>query len=219
MSWRSLTRATLVAVVLATSGCASSISHWIVATRNHQGDVAIDHRNLADASVAYQLALKIDPQDEHARAGLVTVQVRIADADFAASKFDDAVKALQIANAYAPGDDRIDALRARIDQAQIKRDIVVSNYPAYADTGASIRRQIVALSKDSETIANTLTRFNYTFDSNDLSDAIRGSYQLSDELKRITGRLIQYRDLVDSGVPARADAAAVVPPSSLLPLP
>ena len=59
---------------LSTTGCATSIAQWIVRTRDHQGDVALAHRNYADASNAYQLALKIDPHDEHARDGLVGVQ-------------------------------------------------------------------------------------------------------------------------------------------------
>ncbi len=67
-------------VLLSTTGCASGISSWIVKTRNHQGDVALLHGNSADASIAFQLALRVDPENSHARTGLVGVQARIAPA-------------------------------------------------------------------------------------------------------------------------------------------
>ena len=128
------------ALPLATTGCASSIASWIVKERNHQGDVALVHGNYPDASVAYQLALKIDPANKHARDGLITVQIRLAQTFFAASKFDDAIDALAVASRYSPSDERVQSLRGEIEQAEIKRDIVVSNYPSYKVTGASIRR-------------------------------------------------------------------------------
>ena len=62
-----------------TSGCAGTLTRYIVDTRNHQGDLAYEARNLADAAVAYRLALRLAPQDEHARAGLAAVQLRLAD--------------------------------------------------------------------------------------------------------------------------------------------
>jgi tetratricopeptide (TPR) repeat protein len=105
--------AVLASLLLATTGCAAQISSWIVQTRNHQGDVALDHQNSADASIAYQLALRVQPTNAHARAGLVAVQARIAQTLFTASRFDDAVKALDVANRYAPSDPRIEALRTR----------------------------------------------------------------------------------------------------------
>jgi len=210
--------AVLVALVLATTGCAGSISRWIVQTRNHQGDVALEHQNAADASVAYQLALRIDPTNAHARAGLVDVQAHIAQQLFTASRFDDAVKALDLANRYSPGDPRIDGLRTQIEQAEIKRDIVVSNYPAYRETGAGLRRSFNQLRTQSQAVALALQRFDYTYDSNVLTQAIRASYELDAQVTRLTERLIQYRQLVDSGVPD-VDASAVNPPASLLPLP
>jgi tetratricopeptide (TPR) repeat protein len=206
-------------LLLAESGCAATVTRWIVDTRNHQGDVALQHQNDADASVAYQLALRVDPANAHAKTGLVAVQRRIASKLFQSSKFDEAVAALQIAARYAPGDDRIAALQSQIEQAEIKRDIVVSNYPAYHETGASIRRQVDGIAQSSKQLALTLRRFDYTFDSNELSDAIRQTYELTDEAQRIGRRLVRYRQLVDSGVPENADTTAVEPPASLLPLP
>lgn len=208
----------LASALLATTGCASNIASWIVQTRNHQGDLALKHGNSADASIAYQLALRVDPTNAHARTGLVGVQVRIAQQVFAASRFDDAVKALAVADRYAPRDARIEALRAQIEQAEIKRDIVVSNYPSYRETGASLRRSFTQLRTQAEEIAAALHRFDYTYDSNELSQAIRQSYELDSQVTRLTDRLIQYRQLVDSGVPESADTA-IAPPASLLPLP
>jgi tetratricopeptide (TPR) repeat protein len=205
---------------LGTVGCASTVERWIVDTRNHQGDLALEHGNDADASVAYQLALRVDPTNAHAKAGLVSVQRRLAFVLFSTSKFEEAVAALQIAARYAPGDERIGALQNQIEQAEIKRDIVVSNYPAYRETGSSIRRQVDGLGPASKRISTTLRRFDYTYDSNELTDALRQTYELADEVRRITGRLLRYRQLVDSGVPENAPASAnVEPPGSLLPLP
>jgi len=209
----------LVALALSTTGCASSIQHWIVQTRNHQGDVALEHENDADASVAFQLALRVDPSNQHARAGLVAVQARIAGRLFAASKFDDARAALAVANVYAPGDERIAGLRAEIEGAEIKRDIVVSNYPAYKETGAALERNLAILRLQTGEIATSLKRFDYTYDSSDLTVAIRQSYDLSDQVTRVINRMIAYRQLVDSGVPESAESAALAPPASLLPVP
>jgi tetratricopeptide (TPR) repeat protein len=215
---RRLALALLASTLIATTGCASGISSWIVQTRNHQGDVALDHGNSGDASIAYQLALRVDPKNSHARAGLVGVQARIAQVLYTASRFDDAVKALDVANRYAPGDARIEALRAQIEQAEVKRDIVVSNYPSYRVTGANLRRSFVLLRTQSQDIAATLHRFDYTYDSSELTQAIQQSYELNSQVTRLTDRLIQYRQLVDSGVPENGDTA-ITPPASLLPLP
>jgi tetratricopeptide (TPR) repeat protein len=213
-----LALAVLTSTLLLSTGCASGISAWIVQTRNHQGDVALGHGNSADASIAYQLALRVDPSNAHARAGLVGVQARIAQTLFTASRFDDAVKALDVANRYAPGDARIEALRSQVEQAEVKRDIVVSNYPAYRETGAGLRRSFVQLRAQAQDVATTLRRFDYTYDSSELTAAIQQSYELGAQVTRLTDRLIQYRQLVDSGVPENADTA-ITPPAALLPLP
>ena len=208
----------VLAMPLATTGCASSIAGWIVKERNHQGDVALVHGNYPDASVAYQLALKIDPANKHARDGLITVQIRLAQTFFAASKFDDAIDALAVASRYSPSDERVQSLRGEIEQAEIKRDIVVSNYPSYKVTGASIRRGYTQLKTLNKDILDSLHRFDYTYDTADLSAAIRQSYALNEEVVRQTARLQQYRQLVESGVPEHA-TETLAPPASLLPLP
>jgi len=207
------------AVPLGTSGCATSVAQWIVKERNHQGDVALAHRNFPDASVAYQLALKVDPTNAHARDGLIVVQLRLAQTFFAASKFDEAIDALAVASHYAPSDDRVQSLRGEIEQAEIKRDIVVSNYPSYKVTAQSLKRAYNQLKQQNNEILISLRRFDYTYDTADLAAAIRQSYALNDELARLTNRLQQYRQLVESGVPATPGSESAVPPASLLPLP
>lgn len=211
--------ALLSLVLLSTSGCASGIAQWIVRTRNHQGDIALVHKNYADASTAYQLALKIDPTDAHARDGLVNVQIRLAQGAFAASKFDSAIDALAVAAKYSAADERVQGLRGEIEQAEIKRDIVVSNYPSYKVTGAAIARGYANLRTPLAQLVASLKRFDYTYDTADLQTAIRQSYALNDDVARLTNRLAQYRQLVESGVPEHAAEQNLAPPASLLPLP
>ena len=206
------------ALPLGATGCAPAIASWIVKERNQQGDVSLRRGNYPDASVAYQLALKLDPVNEHARTGLTTVQIRLARTFFAASKFDEAIEALGVAARYTPGDDRVTTLHNEIVQAQIKRDIVVSNYPSYKVTGASLRRAYTQLKTQNQAILAALKRFDYTYDTADLSAAIRQSYALNEEVARLTNRLQQYRQLVESGVPEHG-GENLAPPASLLPLP
>jgi tetratricopeptide (TPR) repeat protein len=203
---------------LTASGCGSTVADWIVRTRNHQGDIALEHKNYSDASVAYQLALEIEPENAHARTGLVNVQIRLADALFAASKFETAIDALAVASKYSPHDDRVAGLREVIEQAEIKRDIVVSNYPLYKVTGRTLQRAYTQLAEQNEQILTALRRFDYTYDTADLDNAIRQSYVLNEEVTRLTNRLAQYRQLVESGIPEHG-AENLAPPASLLPLP
>src|SRR6202171_329880 len=140
-------RALALGVVLAfaASGCATDISDAIVTTRNHQGDLALANGNYADAAVAYRLSLQLSPHDEHARAGLAEVQLKLADQLYQNSKFDEALAALAVAAKYDPQRVRLAALRSEIDDARIKREIVVSNFPAYRDNEISIRKSYVQL--------------------------------------------------------------------------
>ncbi len=206
-------------MLLGTSGCATTIANWIVQQRNHQGDLALSHRNYPDASVAYQLALKIDPRNAHAREGLVDVQIRLAQTFYAASRFDDAINALAVASRFEPNNDRVAGVRNEIEQAEVKRDIVVSNFPSYKLTGASLQRQYAQLKTLNQEILLALKRFDYTYDTADLGTAIRQSYALDEEIARLTNRLQQYRQLVESGVPERGGEQPLAPPASLLPLP
>lgn len=205
--------------LLPATGCAADVARWIAQTRDHQGDVALTRQNDPDASQAYELALKVDPRNEHARTGFVTVQLRIARKLFVDSKFDDAIDALALAAKYSPDDDRITALRSQIDQAQIKRDIVVSNFPSFKETSTNIRRSFTGVKHATEAIGTSIARFEYTYDTNDLTRAIQQSYQLNAEIARDTTRLITLRQLAESGAPESKAADSLAPPASLLPLP
>jgi tetratricopeptide (TPR) repeat protein len=206
-------------LLLAVTGCATDVTRWIAQTRNHQGDVALSRGNDLDAAEAYQLALKVAPHDEHAREGFVSVQLRLAEKLFADSKFDDAVDALALAAKYAADDSRITALRSQIEQAEIKRDIVVSNFPSFKETSTNIRRSFAAIKRSTEEIGSSIARFEYTYDTSDLTKAIRQSYELNTELARDTTRLITLRQLAESGAPESSAAESLAPPASLLPLP
>jgi len=202
------------------SGCAIGLSDAIVTTRNHQGDAALANQNYADAAVAYRLALQVSPNDEHARAGLGQVQLKIADQLYQNSKFDEALAALAVAAKYDPQSVRLAALRSEIDDARIKREIVVSNFPAYRDSEIGIRRSYAQLKTQSAAVVAALQRFDYTYDAAQLSKAIRASYELNAEVTRLTQRLINYRQLVESGSPEKtAEGPANSSAASLLPLP
>ena len=207
------------ALCLATGGCASSIAQYIVSTRNHQGDLAFEHKNPNEAALAYKLALRIDPENEHARSGLAAVQLQIAAQAFVASKFDDALAALAVAAKYDPESVRLAELRAEIEQARVTREIVLSNYPTYRETGLALRRSYAQLHVQSNSIVATLQRFNYSFDAGELTKAIRASSLFASDVSRLTTRLTNYRQLVEAGSPERSAGAPLAPAASLLPLP
>ena len=209
----------LIVVLGSTSGCAPRIARWVVQTRDRQGDLAYERRDYPGASIAYQLALRVDPADVHARDGVAAVQVRLAAQAFIDAKFDDALAALQIATKWAPGDDRITILRQQVEQAQLKREIVVSNYPAYAESGLALRRSYEQAARGARDVAATLRKFSYTYDVNQLAAAMVQSDEVEVELERARHRLTQYRQLVEVGSPSRAAAPTLGAPTSLLPLP
>ncbi len=211
-----------LALLWGSAGCAGPIEHWIVETRNHQGDVALERGNLTEAQLAYRLALRVDPNDAHARSGYSAVAIEIADHNYRAARFDDALDALATATKYDPTSVRIQALRSQIEQAKLKREIVISNYPLYKETGVQIQRSYQGLTVINTRIISMLKRFNYSYNTGDLSNAIRESYQLNSEIVKNTNRLLTFRQLVESGVPESVkdrSSGALAPSSSLLPLP
>jgi tetratricopeptide (TPR) repeat protein len=215
-------RLTLGFVVLAAgglTGCAGGVQGYIVSMRSHQGDLALQHGNLQDAALAYRLALQLDPTDQHARAGLAKVQTGLATKYYQASKFEDALAALTIAARYDPQSVRIAELRSEIEQARVNRAIVLSNYPTYRETGRQLRRGYLALKPLTARIILALQRFDYTYDSTQLSTAIRTSYTLGEEVTRSTNHLRLYRQLVEAGSPVGRGAEPLAPAASLLPLP
>jgi tetratricopeptide (TPR) repeat protein len=205
---------------LTVSGCAGGISAAVVSTRNHQGDLALENQNYTDAALAYKLALQLDPNNAHARAGLADVQLRIADELYRNSKFDEALAALAIAAKYDPQSVRLAALRSEIDDARLRREIVVSNYPTYRETAIALRRSYQQLNAQNQEVVAAIQRFDYTFDSAQLAKAIRSSFELNQEVARLTQRLINFRQLVESGAtPSSGSEAPATSAASLLPLP
>jgi tetratricopeptide (TPR) repeat protein len=204
---------------LALGGCAGGIERWIVTTRNHQGDMALERGNYRDAELAYKLALELDPRDEHARNELAVVELQLAQELFRRSKFDDALAMLQFAEKYNPQSVRLAALREQIDQAKTKREIVLSNYPLFRETGQQLRVAYDQLRAQDSRIVSHLQRFDYSFDTNELSSAIRNSYDLGAEIAKLTSRLSSYRDLIESGTSRVGSEAAPASGGSLLPLP
>jgi tetratricopeptide (TPR) repeat protein len=214
-----LTLAFAVLAVSSLTGCADGLASFIVQTRNHQGDMALANQNFTDAAIAYRLALRVAPNDAHARAGLAAVQLDIAAQQYTLSKFDDAFAALDVAAKYAPNSVRLAELRTELEQARVKREIVVSNYPTYRETGLALRKSYAQLHVQSNAIVSTLQRFDYTYDSNELLKAIRQSDELGAEVSKLTARLGNYRQLVEAGSPERNGSAPLYPGASLLPLP
>jgi hypothetical protein len=111
------------------------------------------------------------------------------------------------------------AAKATIDQAKLKREIVVSNYPTYRATGLEITHAYQQLDATNALLRRDLRRFAYTFDSDDLTSAIKRSYELELEVAKDTNRLIVYRQLVSSGAPEVPSESTTFGAASLLPLP
>jgi lipopolysaccharide biosynthesis regulator YciM len=219
---RSFRAALCFALMLSTptlSGCAGPIASFIVSTRNHQGDMALANSNFTDAALAYRLALRVAPGDEHARAGLAAVQLQIAAQEYQRSEFDGALAALAIAAKYDPDSVRLAELKVEVEQARVKRAIVVSNFPTYSETGLALRKSYAQLRKESNAIVTTLQRFDYSYDSTELQKAIRQSNLLNTEVAHLTARLVSYQQLVESGSPEKAGQSSLAPAASLLPLP
>jgi tetratricopeptide (TPR) repeat protein len=204
---------------LTLTGCAGSIERWIVNTRVHQGDVALDHGNVKDAELAYRLALRVDPRDEHARAGFVRASAGLAQSDYAKGDFDDALATIAEGLAVDSQSVRLAGLKTEIEQAKLKQEIVISNYPTYHAAGLQIARAYEELNAGNKLILRSLKRFGYTFDADDLTDAIKRSYDMQLDVVRNTNRLILYRQLVTSGIPENASERTTTGTTSLLPLP
>ncbi len=212
----------LVALALATvslSGCAGSVQNWIVDTRVHQGDVALDHGNVRDAELSYQLALRVDPANQRARLGYIQAAADLAQAEYAQGQFDEALATINNALKFDASNVRLSAEKTSIEQAKLKREIVISNYPTYREAGVQIQRAYEQLDLTNKAILASLKRFGYTYDANDLTTAIKRSYELEIEIAKNTNRLISYRQVVDSGVPESTHESTTSNAASLLPLP
>lgn len=205
--------------VLPLTGCAGSVEHWIVNTRVHQGDVAMDRGNVRDAELSYRLALRVDPKDERAQAGLVQASGALAQEQYTNGDFDGALTTLDEGLKVDPGSVRLEGLKSTIEDARLKREIVISNYPTYKEAGATIQKQYEQLDTTNKGILAGLKRFSYTYDTADLTSAIKRSYSLELDVARNTNRLISYRELVSAGIPEAAHTTTSSGAASLLPLP
>ncbi|HEU5479904.1 MAG TPA: tetratricopeptide repeat protein, partial [Candidatus Tumulicola sp.] len=207
-----------VATLWSATGCASSIQHWIVATRVHQGEAALDHGNVRDAELAYRLALRIDPADPRARAGYVRAAAGLAQSQYSKGNFDSALATIKDGLAVDPESVRMAAMERTIEQARLKREIVISNYPTYREAGLQLQRAYEQLNSTNKLLLASLRRFGYTFDANDLTTAIKRSYEMQLDIVKNGNHLVLYRQLVTSGVP-EAESGSATGSTSLLPLP
>jgi len=214
-----LKRTLMLIAAVACTGCAGPVTRWIVDTRVHQGDVALERGNVKDADLSYRLALRVDPADERARYGIVQSSADLAQEQFTKGSFDDALVTIAEGLKYDPSSVRLAALKASIDDAKLKREIVISNYPTYHEAGTQIQHSYEALVTTNKSILAALKRFSYSFDTSDLTTAIKKSYDLELDVARNTNRLITYRQVVSSGVPETATQATSTNAASLLPLP
>jgi tetratricopeptide (TPR) repeat protein len=201
------------------TGCAASIERWIVHTRVHQGDVALARGDARDAELAYRLALRVDPNDPQARSGFVEAAAALARLEYTKGSFDDALATVDLGLRVDPQSAGLAALKATIDQAKLQREIVITNYPTYRAAGLEIQRAYVQLNATNALLMRDLKRFGFTFDTNELTSAIKTSYELELEVAKNTNRLIVYRQLVSSGIPEAPSQSTTFGASSLLPLP
>jgi tetratricopeptide (TPR) repeat protein len=207
------------ALALLLGGCAGPVERWVVDTRIHQGEVALARGDVKDAAESYELALRVDPNDESARDGFVEASANLAQELYAKGAFEDALATIAAGLKYDPASVRLAALKGQIEDAKLKREIVISNYPTYREAGVQIQHAYQQLDVSNKEILASLKRFGYTYDPEDLTTAIKHSYDLELDVARNTNRLITYRQIVSSGVPESSHATTNVNPSSLLPLP
>lgn len=216
---RTLTLAIAFGGSLLLGGCAGGVVHWIVATRVAQGNTALANGNLAEAELSYNLALRVDPRDHTARAGFVNVAGDYAQSMFAKGHFADALTIITEGLKIDPASVRLAALKRSIERAKLQREIVISNYPTYKDAGVQIRHAYAELVPANKNILAHLLRFSYTYDADQLTTAIKQSYELQIDVAKNTNRLIVYRQEVQSGIPESAHAITSTGAASLLPLP
>jgi len=215
--YRIAAAAACIALALSASGCAGAFTQRLVDLRTSQGDAALTAGSLAEAEKEYALALKLDPHNSHARSGLARVLFLQARAAFIDSKLDDAQVEIAGALRYAQ-DDAAKALSAQIEQAKIRREIVLANYPLYETVGASLTDSLKTLAASQHEVALQLKAFRSDFDATHLTKAIIAAYALQDEEHRLASRILAYRGLVTSGE-AKAQPPAQSETPNLLPVP
>lgn len=203
---------------LCSSGCAQPLTHWVVNLRISQGDAALAIPHLSEAEKEYTLALDLDPKNLRARAGLAKALFLTAKDDYVNSKLDEASAEIVRALKYAPSDAATLALASEIDQAKIRREIVIANYPLYGSINAALAPVFKQITASNKVIAAQVKAFSSDFDTTHLTRAIAESYDLEDEAHRMGLKVIAYRALVQSGQ-QKASAPSESSAPSLLPIP
>lgn len=207
-----------VCFALSASACAGSLTRRIVALRTAQGDAAVQNHDLAEARKEYALALALSPANAHARQGLAHVLFLNASADFINARLDQAQQEVASALKYAPNDPATQALNSQIEQARIRREIVIANYPLYASVGSSLTASLKSVDAAKRDVEKQLLSFDYDYDTAHLQKAIIESYDLQQDMHRIMLRLVAYRNLVQSGASKPRSAIESETPN-LLPIP
>src|SRR5579864_1689566 len=159
-------------------GCAQPITHWLINLRTSQGDAALARPSLPEAEKEYRLALALDPKNPHARAGLAKVLYLRAKTDFADSKLDEAADEVAQSLNFEPNDAATLALANDIDQAKIRREIVISNYPLYGSINAALKPAFKQITASNAEIVKQVRTFSSDFDTAHLTKAITESYDL-----------------------------------------
>lgn len=211
--------ALVAAVLLSLTGCTSAFRDRIVDLRNAQADTALENHHIAEAENEYRLALGLSPNNEHARAGFVRAAYLLAKEDYADGKIDDAALEVQRGLKYAPKDAGLLDLAAAIDQARIRRDVVVGNFPSYKTIGDGISALLGANALSSKEIQRELHLFHTDYDVAHLRKAIELSYELEDEQHRVTQRLIAYKGQIEAGAPVQTQTTPRGESPGLLPIP
>jgi tetratricopeptide (TPR) repeat protein len=214
-----LVRAAVCVSLLALCGCTGAFRNQLVDLRNAQADAALQSQNIVEAEKEYSLALSLAPNDEHARAGLAHALYLHAKANLAAGDIDEAYIEVQKALKYAPKDAAVLDLASAIDEAKIRRDIVVSNFPSFKTSSDSISAFLKANAQANKDIQLQLHDFHIDFDTAHLNKAIAQSYDLEEEQHRLTQRLIAYKGQIEAGAPGQVRAQPQVETPGLLPIP
>jgi len=177
------------------------------------------HGDARDAELAYGLALRVAPNDARARSGFVEAAASLARQQFSKGNFEDALATVNSGLAFDTQSAPLAALKVTIEQAKLKREIVISNYPTYRMAASEMQHAYQQLNVANALLLRDLRRFGYTFDTDDLSAAIKRSYALQLEIAKNTNHLIVFRQLVSSGLPEVPSQSTTFGAASLLPLP
>ncbi|MBV8171531.1 MAG: hypothetical protein JO219_06350 [Candidatus Eremiobacteraeota bacterium] len=209
----------LAASTIALCGCSSLLKERLVDLRNAQADAALQDDKIVEAEKEYGLALALAPNDEHARAGFAHAAYLHAKSAVDAGDIDTAQIEIQKSLKYAPKDAAALDLSVVIDQARIRRDVVVANFPAYRASSDVIRDLLKANEVANKNIQQQIHLFNADYDVSHLRKATALSTDLEAEDHRVTQRLIALRGEIEAVAPGESRPAPAEEVPGLLPIP